>query len=71
MMATHLQPISEVTQRATHALIREIGVVDTIRFLNQFRTGAGNYTIERDQLFQGMSVQDLIREIKAQRKASA
>ena len=70
-MTTHLQPISEVTQRATNALIREIGVVDTIRFLNQFRAGAGNYTIERDQLFKGMSVQDIIREIKAQRKADA
>jgi len=61
---TLLQPISEVTQRATNALIKEIGVVDTIRFLNQFRAGAGNYTIERYQLFKGMSV----REIKAQRK---
>ena len=70
-MTTYLQPISEVTQRATNALIREIGVVDTIRFLNQFRAGAGNYTIERDQLFKGMSVQDIIREIKAQRKADA
>ncbi len=70
-MTTHLQPISEVTQRATNALIREIGVVDTIRFLNQFRAGAGNYTIERDQLFKGMSVKDIIREIKGQRKAGA
>ena len=70
-MTTHLQPISEVTQRATNALIREIGIVDTIRFLNQFRAGAGNYTIERDQLFKGMSVKDIIREIKAQRKAGA
>ena len=70
-MTTHLQPISEVIQCATNALIREIGVVDTIRFLNQFRAGAGNYTIERDQLFKGMSVKDIIREIKAQRKAGA
>ena len=54
-MTTHVQPIAEVTQRATNALIREIGVVDAIRFLNQFRVGAGNYTVERDQLFEGMS----------------
>ncbi len=70
-MTTHLQPISEVTQRATNALIREIGVVDTIRFLNQFRVGAGNYTLERNQLFKGMSVKDIIHEIKAQRTAGA
>ena len=69
-MTTHVQPISEVTQRATNALIREIGVVDTIRFLNQFRAGTGNYTVDRDQLFKGMSVKDLISKIKAQRRTS-
>lgn len=67
-MTTHLQPISVVTQRATTTLIKEIGVVDTIRFLNQFRAGAGNYTAEREQLFKGMSVKDIVGAIKAQRK---
>ena len=55
-MNAHIQPLSEVTQRATSVLIRAIGVVDTIRFLNQFRVGAGNYTAEREHLFKGMSV---------------
>ncbi len=70
-MTTYIQPISEVTERATNALIREIGVVDTIRFLNQFRAGAGNYTAEREQLFKGMSVKDIISGIKMQRKSSS
>jgi len=68
-MTTHMQPISQVTQRATSTLIKEIGVVDTIRFLNQFRVGAGNYTADRENLFEGMSVRDIVREIKAQRKS--
>ncbi len=66
-MTTHVQPISEVSQRATNALIREIGVVDTIRFLNQFRAGSGDYTVERKVLFKGMSVKDIVNEIKALR----
>lgn len=70
-MTTHVQPISEVTQRGTSALIKEIGAVDTIRFLNQFRAGSGNYTMDRDKLFEGLSVKDIIREIKAQRKPIA
>ncbi|NEX23103.1 hypothetical protein G3480_22860 [Thiorhodococcus mannitoliphagus] len=70
-MTTHVQPISEVTQRGTNALIMAIGVVDTIRFLNQFRAGSGNYTIDRDKLFEGLSVKDIITEIKAQREPSA
>ena len=66
-MSAQIQPISELTQRATNVLIKEFGVVDTIRFLNQFRAGSGNYTIERQQLFQGMSVKDIVHEIKARR----
>ena len=68
-MTTKLLPLSEVTERATDILIKEMGVVDTMRFLNQYRTGAGNYTTDREQMFEGMSVKDIVTEIKAQRKA--
>ena len=64
-MNAHIQPLSEVTQKATSVLIQTIGVVDTIRFLNQFRAGAGNYTAEREHLFKGMSVKDIVEDIKA------
>ena len=70
-MSAQIQPISELTYRATNALIKEFGVVDTIRFLNQFRAGSGNYTMEREQLFQGMPVKDIVKEIKAQRRVKA
>lgn len=66
-MSAQLQPIAQLTQRATDALVKELGVVDTIRFLNQFRAGGGNYTAEREKLFQGMSVKDIAGQIKAQR----
>ena len=69
-MNAHIQPLAEVTQRATSVLIRAIGVVDTIRFLNQFRVGAGNYTAEREHLFEGMSVKNVADEIKAHNKSA-
>jgi hypothetical protein len=69
-MTIHVQRISEVTQHATDTLIKEIGVVDTIRFLNRFRAGNGNYTEERKQLFKDMSVKDIITDIKSQRKSA-
>jgi len=69
-MTTNIQPITEVTQRGTSALIKEIGIVDTIRFLNHFRAGSGNYSVEREQLFKGMSVKDIISDMKAQRNRS-
>jgi hypothetical protein len=70
-MSVHIQLISELTHRATHALIQELGIVDTIRFLNQFRAGSGNYTVDRKQLFEGMSVKDIVSEIKARRTGGA
>lgn len=68
-MTAQVQTISVVNQRATETLIRELGIVDTIRFLNQFRVGSGNYTAEREQLYRGVSVKDIIDDIKTQREA--
>lgn len=70
-MSISIQPISQLTNRAKHALVQELGVVDTLRFLNQFRAGDGDYTAERVQLFKGESVQSLIEGIKAQRASSS
>lgn len=69
-MTTQIQTLSEVTHRATDALIKEIGVIDTMRFLSQFRSGTGNYTEDRAQLFQGMSVRDIVADIKARRNST-
>ena len=70
-MSTHIPSLSELNQYVTDALIREVGVVDTIRFLNQFRTGHGDYTAEREGLFQGMAVKDIANGMKARRTREA
>lgn len=70
-MSISIQPMSELTNRARHALVQELGAVDTMRFLNQFRVGSGNYTTERDQLFKGESVESIAASIKAQRRREA
>lgn len=54
----------ELTTTVIHLLCREIGVVDTARFLNQFSNGSGNYTEERDRLFGQMTVDEIVAEIK-------
>jgi len=63
-MSVQFQPLQQVNQRAIEALVREIGVVDAIRFLSQFRVGSGDYTAGREQAFKGMSVKDIVREIR-------
>ncbi len=67
-MKMAVRPLTEITQKATHVLCKEIGVVDTIRFINQFTIGYGDYTKEREQLFTGMSLNDIVSEIKKMRK---
>ena len=69
-MSAHLDPIAKVTQRATDALVRELGVVDAIRFLGQFRAGSGDYTAQRRALLQGSTVQELAAQIKARRETT-
>lgn len=66
-MGIRIEPIFEINQRAKQALIQELGIVDTLRFLNQFRTGSGDYTAERAEFFKGESVDSIIAEIKARR----
>lgn len=64
-MNAHLEPIARVTQRARDALVKELGVVDTLRFLGQFRAGSGDYTAEREKLFHGLTVVDIANEIRS------
>ena len=70
-MTTEPQPLAEITQTALKVLYREIGVVNTVRFINQFTTGYGDYTKERDQLFALLTLDDLVTEIKRQRPVTS
>ena len=63
-MIVPTKPLSEVTQQALAVLIKEIGVVNTVRFLNQFTTGYGDYTSERDALFADLTLDELLAAIK-------
>ncbi len=65
---TVTKPLTEVTQEAISVLLREIGVVNTVRFLNQYSTGYGNYVEERDQLFGHLTLDEIISEIKKDRE---
>lgn len=45
-----------------------MGVVDTIRFLNQFTVGRGDYTKEREKWLGDISLDNAISQIKAGKK---
>ena len=64
-MTIQTHPLSELTQRAIEILSRELGAADTIRFINQFTTGSGDYTAERDALFENATLAQIVAEIKS------
>jgi len=66
-MSAPAMPLEEVTQRAIHILSREMGVADTMRFLKQFVTGAGDYTRERDVLFGNLTLEEIMAQVKRSR----
>jgi len=66
-MAIETRPLAEITHEALKVLYREIGIVNKVRFIGQFTTGYGDYTQEREQLFAGMTLDDIVTEIKQER----
>ncbi len=47
-----------------------MGVVETIRFLNQFSVGQGDYTKDRGKWLDKISMDDAIAQIKSSKKAA-
>ncbi len=63
-MTTQLKPLSEVNHQAIRLLSEQLGIVDTFRFVNQFTTGHGNYTEERDALFGNLTLDEITAAIE-------
>ena len=55
-MITQTKNLSEITQQSIEVLFKEVGIANTIRFLNQFSTGYGNYTEERENFFEDLTI---------------
>ena len=69
-MKAKIRTLAEINKEAEAILIRGMGVVSAMRFLNQFRGGSGDYTKERGQWLEGLSLDQVATEIKAQRRKS-
>lgn len=68
-MSQPMLTLAEVTQRALAVLTRELGAADALRFIAQFTNGSGDYTADRDRLFAGLTLDQIVADIKADRAA--
>jgi hypothetical protein len=67
-MAVPVRPLSDINEEAIRLLSREMGAADTARFISQFTTGFGNYTEERKELFDGLTLEEAAREIRERKE---
>jgi hypothetical protein len=65
-----IRPIAEVDRRAREILTRDLGIVDTLRFLGQFQSSLGNYTAEREKWVDELPLDAIVSEIKGRRRNS-
>lgn len=54
----------EIRQKGYDALVKELGVVGTIRFLQQVETGKGDYTKDRDEWLDRLSFDEVMQLMK-------
>jgi hypothetical protein len=64
-MTAEIRPLTEITQEALRVLYRELGIVETVRFLNQFTIGLGNYTEERRAAIEHQTLEEVLAEVRA------
>jgi len=62
-MIAETRPLTDITQEALLVLYRELGLVNTIRFLNQFTAGFGNYTEERRELIKDQTLNEVLADL--------
>jgi hypothetical protein len=58
----------ELVRQGYQALVDTLGVVDTIRFIQHFSPGQGDYTKERHEWLDQISREDILTSMKQRRE---
>lgn len=67
-MKTRAMTLKQIHEAGLDALMRELGPVGFVRFLQQFETGHGDYTREREKWLGDEDVDELVSRIQERRK---
>ncbi len=70
MIEQRMPTMDEIRRRGLEALVRELGPLGMARFLQQFESGRGDYTAERDQWLGDDDVEKLAAKIVEARHSS-
>lgn len=70
-MNTEYLTLNEIRTIGFEALLRELGPVGAIRFIQQYETGRGNYTRDRRKWLPKKSVLEIGRQIIKERQSKS
>ena len=56
--------MAKIREDGLRALNNELGPTGTILFIRQFESGNGDYTEERADLLEGLSIDDIVESIR-------
>ena len=70
MIEPKMPTLEEIRRKGIEALVRELGPLGMARFLQQFETGSGDYTAERDRWLGGDDVRTVAAKIFEARRQS-
>ncbi len=68
MMIADATNLHQIRQTGIEMLNRELGPVAMIRFLQQYEKGYGDYSKERHEWIDKISVSDIVKQIENKRK---
>jgi len=66
-MSTLTMSPAGIRKAGLEAVAKKLGPIGMVRFLQQFETGRGDYTKERDQWLKDMDIQEIISELRIKR----
>ena len=67
-MSTQTMTLEQIRLVGLEALVQKLGPVGMIRFLQQFETGSGDYSVDRHSWLDKGDVRTLAKQIQRQRK---
>ena len=70
-MITPATPLNEIRQIGLEVLLERLGPVGTIRFLQQFEAGYGDYTAEREAWLVETDLDTLVTQIQQWRSSKS
>lgn len=66
-MKSQVMTLSQIRKVGLEALVQALGQIGTVRFLQQFEVGRGDYTKERGRWLDKMSIHDIAKGIEEER----